>query len=421
MKRSETVSRLKEYLERLNAGEELEAVRADFREQFAHTDPADILTAEQEMLASGTPLSQVQKLCDVHAALFQETALDQTFHDNRKALAEERMNIPGHPLNRFVQENQVLMDLIGQIRTRIEKGEDFSEEFTRFRGVATHYAMKGDLIYPLLKVEYGISGPADVMWSNDDEIRDELSILTRLGVGERGYAAEHLTDWDGVKQRLLAVLTRAEEMIRKENSILFAVCARHFTQEDWVSIYYDCDGYENALLEEVPCWEEAERMKDDRQEKPSETGGEDRIPFRLGSLTSRQLTAVLNSVPLEITFIDENNINTYYNDGWKLFKRPARSLGREVFSCHPPKVEPMVRRILEDLRSGRKDRVPIWMMKGGRNVLVTYMAVREPDGTYLGTMELIQDMEEAKMHFERTGGVGTPKPDTSGTEKEHGW
>ena len=81
----------------------------------------------------------------------------------------------------------------------------------------------------------------------------------------------------------------------------------------------------------------------------------------------------------------------------------------------------MVRRILEDLRSGRKDRVPIWMMKGGRNVLVTYMAVREPDGTYLGTMELIQDMEEAKMHFERTGGVGTPKPDTSGTEKEHGW
>ena len=87
MKRSETVSRLKEYLERLNAGEELEAVQTDFREQFAHTDPADILTAEQEMLASGTPLSQVQKLCDVHAALFHGTALDQTFHDNRKALA----------------------------------------------------------------------------------------------------------------------------------------------------------------------------------------------------------------------------------------------------------------------------------------------------------------------------------------------
>lgn len=421
MKQSETVSRLKEYLERLNEGEELERVRADFREQFAHVDPADILTAEQEMLASGTPVSQVQKLCDVHAALFQGAVLDQIFHDNRKALAEELMNIPGHPLNRFVRENQVLTDLIGQIRTCIEKGEGFWEEFTRFRGVATHYAMKGDLIYPLLKVKYGISGPSDVMWTNDDEIRDELSILTRLGGGETGYAAEHLTDKDEEKQRLLAVLTRAEEMIHKENNILFAICARHFTKEDWLLIYHDFDGYERTLLEDMPQWEEAERMKGSRRDNHPEPCTEEKISFQLGSLTKRQLTAILNSVPLEITFIDENNINTYYNDGWKLFKRPAQSLGREVFSCHPPKVEPMVRRILEDLRSGRKDRVPIWMVKGGRNVLVTYMAVREPDGTYLGTMELIQDLEEARMHFERTGGIAAPKTAAPKTEYDNEW
>ena len=120
-----------------------------------------------------------------------------------------------------------------------------------------------------------------------------------------------------------------------------------------------------------------------------------------GHLTLAQLTAMLNTLPLEITFVDADNINRYFNEGPKVFKRPSMAIDREVFTCHPPKIEPMVRSIIEDLRSGRRDQVPIWLEKNGHATLVNYMAVRDSNGNYVGTVEVVQDMEFAKKHFER--------------------
>lgn len=120
-----------------------------------------------------------------------------------------------------------------------------------------------------------------------------------------------------------------------------------------------------------------------------------------GHLTLAQLTAMLNTLPLEITFVDADNINRYFNEGPKVFKRPSMAIDREVFTCHPPKIEPMVRSIIEDLRSGRRDQVPMWLEKNGHATLVNYMAVRDSDGNYVGTVEVVQDMEFAKKHFER--------------------
>ena len=60
-----------------------------------------------------------------------------------------------------------------------------------------------------------------------------------------------------------------------------------------------------------------------------------------------------------------------------------------------------MRSIIDDFRSGRRDCVPVWVERNGRTMLVKYMAVRDSDGAYVGTLELIQDMEEAKRHFRR--------------------
>ena len=63
---------------------------------------------------------------------------------------------------------------------------------------------------------------------------------------------------------------------------------------------------------------------------------------------------------MEITFVDEDNINRYFNEGSKVFKRPVMAIDREVFSCHPPKIEAKVRRIIEEFRIGTLDEVPVW-------------------------------------------------------------
>ena len=272
-----------------------------------------------------------------------------------------------------------------------------NELLDELRQIAIHYARKGDLLYPHLKVQYGISGPSAVMWTVDDEIRDELNALAKQ---------KDQKETDAWKQRLNAVLTRMEEMIYKESNILFPNCALNFSDEEWYHIYRDAKDYAECFGIRGDSWEAAEAhltdtasTADTMSAEHAFTGSETRIHVPSGSLTLSQLTAMLNTIPLEISFVDIDNINRYFNEGPKVFKRPGMALGREVFTCHPPKIEQKVRWIIEEFRAGTLDQVPVWMDKNGRTFLVTYYAVRDKQEQYLGTLELVQDMEFAKEHF----------------------
>lgn len=387
-KKEQRIKKLTEYLQRLGAGEELEEVRKDFIKEFSDVQASEIMEAEQELMKQGTPLEEVQRLCDVHAALFhgvtpeeemkKRQSFEQKEYGNKSQQAQELEQVEGHPLYTLTKENLALLKLLQQFA-----GSEDENLLSIIGQFAVHYAKKGDLLYPHLKVKYGIAGPSDVMWTVDDEIRDEYSALMRES--QRG------DEWN---KRLRAVLKRIEEMVHKEQNILFPICAVNFTKEEWMGIYRDAKDYIVCFGVEDIHWQEAED-----QEIVRENSGKDEIVLPGGHMTLEQLTALLNTVPLEITFIDVDNINRFFNEGPKVFKRPGMALDREVFSCHPPKIEPMVRAIIDDFRHGRKDRVPVWMEKGGRTMLVTYMAVRDKTGKYVGTAEFVQDMEFAKEHF----------------------
>lgn len=387
-KKEQRIKKLTEYLQRLGAGEELGEVRKDFIKAFSDVQASEIMEAEQELMKQGTPLEEVQRLCDVHAALFhgvtpeeemkKRQSFEQKEYGNKSQQAQELEQVEGHPLYTLTKENQALLKLLQQFA-----GSEDENLLSIIGQFAVHYAKKGDLLYPHLKVKYGIAGPSDVMWTVDDEIRDEYSALMRES--QRG------DEWN---KRLRAVLKRIEEMVHKEQNILFPICAVNFTKEEWMGIYRDVKDYIVCFGVEDIHWQEAED-----QEIVRENSGKDEIVLPGGHMTLEQLTALLNTVPLEITFIDVDNINRFFNEGPKVFKRPGMALDREVFSCHPPKIEPMVRAIIDDFRHGRKDRVPVWMEKGGRTMLVTYMAVRDKNGKYVGTAEFVQDMEFAKEHF----------------------
>lgn len=396
---------LKAYLRRLGAGESLESVRADFAEKFRDVEASEIMQAEQELMREGTPLEEVQKLCDVHSALFHGATREEQIANaekevmasvqRAKELAAQKdyggkneraavlAAISGHPLHTLTRENEVLSDWLNEAKEKLDAHEELGELFPRIRELSVHYAKKGDLLYPLLKVNYEISGPSDVMWTVDDEIRDELAELNKHDA--------HDAAWE---ERLRAVLQRAEEMIYKEQNILFPICAVNFTEAEWQGIYRDSQDYADCLGVKGEVWPEGEAAPE-----ADLTSYEGEIVMPGGHMTLDQLTALLNTIPVEITFIDVDNINRYFNEGSKVFKRPGMAIDREVFSCHPPKIEPMVRSIIDDFRNDRRDSVPVWMEKNGRTFLVTYLAVRDKARQYLGTVEVVQDMEFAKEHF----------------------
>lgn len=415
------MEQLKSYLRRLSEGEILDSVRADFMREFKDVDAVEIMEAEQQMIKEGMSITEVQKLCDIHSALFHGATLEEKIANARQpvdvtSLREERaektrklVETTGHPLFTLTQENEALEKVIARIREQLDRkvteaagtgtavngsrntGENAvsRELLSEIRELAIHYAKKGDLLYPLLKVKYGISGPSDVMWTTDDEIRDELSGLAKAKGQDEAW-----------KQRMERALTRAEEMIYKEANILFPNCAVHFTEEEWIGIYQDAKDYAVCLSVEPKSWEMAEKILQERTACRRESDGGE-IVMAGGHLEVEELEAMLNTIPMEITFVDVENRNRFFNEGHKVFKRPAMALGREVFSCHPPKVEQQVRRIIEEFRAGTLDEVPVWMNKNGRIMLVKYMAVRDRNGRYIGTLELVQDMEFAREYFER--------------------
>ena len=535
---------LRSLLDRLSEGEDLESVRADFVRDFKDVDPAEIMRAEQGLMESGMALSKVQKLCDVHSALFHgdtreekianaeravqaslknQAGKEEKNYINKSVEAESLIQIPGHPLSTFTKENKALRQYLESTKERweslveslsgkaggknkAEKAEGvkgaqgaqgaegaketpdweallavFSEELAKLRSFTVHYAKKGDLLYPLLKVKYDISGPSQVMWTVDDEIRDTLGELKRelteksKGVRALKNTGEDLDDEEEEYIRskaeiaesilnsfflknYLAVRNRMEEMIYKEENILFPMCALQFQKEEWIQIYFDSKDYEACFSVENETWKEAEEngntpekwraveavgeaeREQGRKETSEERSGDfhaAELPQRAGKmledllrrveslegksggnsvgeshsasdgeiimpgghLKKNELIAMLNTLPVEITFVDKDNINRFFNEGPKVFKRPQMAIDREVFSCHPPKVEPMVRMIIGNFRDGKEDEVPIWMEKGGKPFLVRYMAVRDKEQNYVGTLEAVTDMTEVKEHF----------------------
>lgn len=383
------VSKIKEYLKRLEAQEELESVRADFVKEFENVDASEIMEAEQQLLKEGTPLATVQKLCDVHAALFKGKTIEEKVVEAKRqsagAIKQEKLSITsklveieGHPLYTFSLENKEIANIVKECKEKPD--HDLVE---KLQDIAIHYAKKGDLLYPHLKVKYGISGPSDVMWTVDDEIRDEIKQLSK----KQDFDNKWLEDFN-------KLLVRIDDMIYKEANILFPNCATNFEDEEWYEIYRDSKDYDECLGVENVVWEEAEEFL-----KNVSKSVDDEIVMAGGHMTVEQLSAMLNTIPLEITFVDKENINRYFNEGSKVFKRPGMAIDREVFSCHPPKIEVQVRKIIESFKNKMADRVPIWMEKNGRTMLVTYMAVRNKAGEYIGTVELVQDMEFAKEHF----------------------
>ena len=511
---------LRSLLDRLSDGEDLESVRADFVRDFQDVDPAEIMKAEQGLMESGMPLSKVQKLCDVHSALFHGSTREEKIANAERAVqaslknaggkaegknyiqksaeAEALIQIPGHPLSTFTKENEALRKFLQESQAGWEEllsllsgeknGEKgrregqaapnwenllsvFSEELAKLRSFIVHYAKKGDLLYPLLKVKYDVAGPSQVMWTVDDEIRDSLGELRRELVekskGERriGNTGEEPDYEDEDKaadkediaknilnsyflKKYLAVRNRMEEMIYKEENILFPMCAMQFQKEEWIQIYFDSKDYEPCFSVLDSEWKEAEESriskeaekengresgisKESGKEGDKEVGKESgntledllrrvealegkakqsvsefsdsladgEIVMPGGHLKKQELIAMLNTIPVEITFVDKDNINRFFNEGPKVFKRPQMAIDREVFSCHPPKVEPMVRTIIGNFRQGKEEEVPIWMEKGGKPFLVRYMAVRDREKNYVGTLEAVTDMTEAKEYF----------------------
>lgn len=369
--------KLQQIIRRLHDGETVQQVQAEFAAAFGGVSAEEISQAEQALIAGGLPVEEVQRLCDVHAAVFRGSI--EELH--RPA---DPSRTPGHPAEVFKRENRALEKLMAEIRALMpelpapQARHELRGKLEQLAQIDRHYKKKEHLFFPFME-KYGITAPPKVMWGVDDEIRAALK--------EVGTALEQ-RDAGALKENLGSVMHRIEEMIFKEENILLPILYENLTVDEWRTSSQGAAEFGNCLIGEVAVWRPAGPAGPAPGAAPAGT-----VVLPTGSLTVQELTALLNTLPVDITFIGSDDTVRYFSQAKeRIFPRTVSVLGRKVSNCHPPASVKIVEKLIEDLRAGRKDRELFWLQVQGNMVLISYFAVRDAAGSYLGVLEVTQNI-----------------------------
>jgi DUF438 domain-containing protein len=379
---------LKEIIMELHNGKTVDEVRARFEELSKGVSATEIAEMEQALIKEGMPVSEIQRLCDVHAAVFKGAIAE--IHREQKP--EET---PGHPVHTLKLENREIEKHINdRLKPLLEKLKTHSDTMLRaellkalgeLAGIDRHYAKKENLLFPFME-KHGITAPPKVMWGVDDEIRNGLKEAQRLLNSD--------SDAEEIVEKTEEAVSKALEMVFKEENIMIPMVLEALSEDEWLRIRDDSGEFGYFGIKPGSQWMPAEKAADNQGESLAKPTGGGYIDFEPGQLSPEEIKWMLNTLPVDITFVDKNGAVKYFTQGKeRIFARPASVIGRQVSNCHPPASVHVVEKIVEELKSGKKDNEDFWIKMGGQYVHIRYFAVRDGKGEFLGVMEFTQNIK----------------------------
>lgn len=381
---------MKDIIRQLHQGLSAQAAKERFEKEIGEISSTEIAEIEQSLINEGLSPEEIKKFCNVHALLFQ-SALEKV------ALKETS---PSHPVYLFRLENREIEKLLDRIKALSSKKvssdvkslqEELSALLAELGKVDVHYERKEQLLFPYLEKQ-GFMGPSKVMWGKDNEIREMLREASRKLEG-----VEEASDWEAYENQVLnPLLEEVSGMIFKEEQILFPTAMEKLTAGDWVDILKESDQIGYVYIEKPAETESLIReLRAALEEEPIVK--ENVISFPTGAVSLQELIPLLNTLPLDITFVDGEDRVRYFSEGKdRIFHRTRSVIGRKVQNCHPPQSVDVVEKILNSFKEGKRNFVEFWFTYRGRFVHIRYFAVRNKEGQYLGTLEVSQDITEIR-------------------------
>ena len=372
---------LKSILRDLHEGVDIEILRRHFAELVIDVSASEIAEIEQSLIDEGLPEEEVKRLCDVHVEVF------------RHSLDEQEVPRPpdGHPVHTLMVENRASENIMVEIEALIGEPSTLGEHMAelgalveRLGEIEKHYLRKENQLFPRLEAK-GMSGPSQVMWAIHDDIRAVLK-----------KASAQMEEGDvGVAGTLDELIVTIRDMIYKEENILFPMSMEALTTEDWLKVKEGEEEIGYAWIEPLVDW--SPKIEEAPQVDAAPPAGEVKAELDVGSLTHEQINLVLTHLPIDITYVDEDDKVAYYSQGKeRIFPRSPGIIGRAVEKCHPPKSVHVVEKIVEAFKSGESDVASFWIDLSGRLVQIRYFAVRDDEGNYRGTLEVSQDVTDIK-------------------------
>jgi uncharacterized protein len=377
----------KEIIRRLHSGETVEALQEKFGDVIRSATAGEIAEAERAMIGEGVSVEDIQRLCDLHVAIFKE-GLDEE---------PSPESLPGHPVFTFRMENEVVTRLLEAMENTLEKWQNDDEnalasllqQAKNLGAIEKHYSRKENLLFPYLEKK-GFEGPSSVMWGVDNEIRAQIKQFMAEISSPKPNPAKSFAQFTTLSQAI-------RDMIYKEEKILFPEALQRLSETEWADIRQQEKeiGYFNVKPSDTwqPGNDQApgEPKLDPEEEQKLKTDG--LISLATGALTQEQINLMLTHLPVDVTFVDENDEVRYFSQGQeRIFDRAPAIIGRAVTKCHPPQSLHKVEIILDDFRSGKRDLAEFWIQMGGQFIHIRYYALRDAEGIYKGCIEVSQNV-----------------------------
>lgn len=384
--RSKRQELLKGMILKLHDGVDPEEVKKEFRANFTGVSSFEITQMEQGLIAEGMAVEEVQRLCDVHADIFKGSV------DEVHTRSKEEESI-GHPVRVLREENYAITNLLEEgIEPKMDAFINHPEapvknlllqDINLLWDIDKHYSRKENIIFPYME-KYGMSAPPKVMWGVDDEIRASIKEMKQMVIDENREA---------LKEHAPAIITKIKEMIFKEEEILIPMILEVFTEDEWLEIADDSEEIGYCIVSPEGKWV-PNRVSFIGSPKKDEKTPDGNVRFGVGFLSVKELEKIMNTLPVDITFIDEKDTVKYFNLAKeRIFARTKAVIGRNVQNCHPPQSVATVEKLLADFKAGVKDEESFWINSRGMFVLITYYAVRDEKGKYMGTLEVTQNVK----------------------------
>jgi uncharacterized protein len=271
----------------------------------------------------------------------------------------------------FKGENQDFPALIQQLRSLIEQLKTYE----------LHYIKKENILFPYVEKSFPQYRCLQLMWSFHDDFRRSLKLLETILQAD-------IPDKKLLNKEIGKLFFVVLPIVFREEQIVFPVAYRAIPEKDWIEMMEQ--SYDTGW-----CFiEQPFRKHNISQTTFSQSG---KVNLGTGFLDPGQLIMLLNNLPVDITFIDENDEVLYFSGARnRIFPRSKAIIGRKVQNCHPPESVHIVNEIITAFRKGQKDHADFWIQMKGRFIHIRYFALRNELGAFKGTIEVSQDVTEIR-------------------------
>ena len=369
----------------------LDEARAILRERVKTLRPYEIALAEQELKTFDEDECRKEDIQQM-MELFQDV-LDRS----RPDLPED------HPIMCYLRENDEMRRLLKQVEELAQypviKNQwlELYDELHKFR---LHLSRKQNQLYSILERK-GFDRPTTTMWLLDDFIRDEIRDARRL--------LEENKDDEFIAMQP-TVVADVLDLMQKEETVLYPTSLAMIRPAEFEEMK---SGDREIGFAWIRVGKEAPKADTPKEAVPATAAagfanelasllgkygfGGGSTPGALlevatGQMTLEQINLVYKHMPVDFSYVDENEIVRFYTDtDHRVFPRSKNVIGRDVKNCHPRTSVHLVEEIVEKFRRGEQNEVDFWINKPGLFIYIYYVAVRDEEGRFRGVLEMMQD------------------------------